>query len=116
MPEGFARVKRGEKRPIFAQVTAQEGTLTIGSSPAPVCTLYDAGGEPVSGLSGVAVTGCDTGAQEAPRAWFNLDTTSPTDLSAGFYTLVFTFSATGSDGITRVYRPGVEVQVTEEQA
>jgi hypothetical protein len=116
MPDTFARVRRGEKRPLFGQVAAETGTLTISASPAPTCTLYDAAGFAVSGLSNVAATGYDAGALAAPRVWFDLDTTSPTNLAAGFYTMVFKLSATGSDGIDRVLEPTVEVQVLDALA
>ena len=110
MPDGFTTLRRGEKRPLYGQETAVTGTLTIASAPVPAATLFDANGAAVTGLAGVSVTGYDTGAQAAPRVWLNLDTASVT---AGFYTLVFTLTATGSDGLTRVYRPSIEVQVTD---
>lgn len=111
MPDSFARIRQGEKRPLYGQVSVSTGTLTIAASPAPSCTLYDSAGNAVSGLSAVAATGYDTGAQAAPRVWLDLDSTSPIVLAAGFYTLVFKLSATGSDGIDRVLEPSVEVQV-----
>src|SRR5689334_1994704 len=98
MPDSFARGRKGEKRPFFGQVAAESGTLTISASPAPTCTLYDSAGSAVSGLANVAATGYDAGAQAAPRVWYDLDTTSPAVLAAGFYTLVFNLTATGSDG------------------
>lgn len=110
MPDGFVRMRSGEKRPVYGQAAAQSGTLTIQASPAPSCTLYDSDGAVVAGFSGIPVTGYDTGAVANPRAWLNLDTAA---LAAGFYTLVFRFTAAGSDGITRVYAPSLEVQVQD---
>src|SRR5438034_6025300 len=108
MPDGFVRIRVGEKRPIYGQATAQTGTLTIQSGA--TCTLYDSAGAVVTGLNNVAVTGYDSGALASPRVWYNLDTTTPANLAAGFYTMVFKFTAAGSDSLTRLYEPGVEIQ------
>jgi hypothetical protein len=106
MIDAFVRMKRGEKRPVYAQVTAQSGTLTVQSGG--TVTLTDQAGATVAGFGGVAVTGYDAGAQAAPRVWFLLDTAG---LAAGFYTLTFAFQAAGSDALTRAYHPTVEVEV-----
>jgi hypothetical protein len=116
MPDGFVRLRAGEKRPLYGQATAQSGTLTIQGSPSPTCTLYDSAGSAVSGLNGISVTGYDNTALAAPRAWYNLDTASPANLAAGYYTLVFKFSAAGSDGIVRTYEPSLELQVLDVRA
>src|SRR5687768_6977819 len=100
MPDGFVKLRSGEKRPLYGQATAQTGTLTIQASPSPVCSLYDSTGTVVPGFNNIAVTGYDTGASTNPRAWYNLDTST---LSAGWYTLVFKFTAAGSDSVTRIY-------------
>jgi len=125
MPDTFVRMKQGEKRPLYGTVTAQSGTLTIAASPAPTCTLYDAAGDAIAGLTDIAagdaiagltdiaVTGYDSGPAASRRAWYVLNTTSPVLLVAGFYTLVFQFTATSSDGIQRVYEPSLEVQVMD---
>ena len=113
MPDGFVKLRSGEKRPLYGQATAQTGTLTIQASPAPICTLYDSAGTAVTGLNGIAVTGYDTAASAGPRVWYNLDTTSPANLAAGYYTLVFKFSAAGSDSTTRTYEPSLELQVLD---
>src|SRR2546423_8293293 len=113
MPDTFVRIKHGEKQPVYGQETPASGTLTIAASPAPTCTLYNSAGAVVSGYSAIAVTGYDSGAQASPRIWLDLDTLSPTDLAAGFYTLVFQFSATGSDSIAPAYEPNVEIQVRD---
>lgn len=106
MPDGFVRVRAGEKRPLYGQAAAQTGTLTIQASPAPSCTLYDPSGTPVTGIDGVAETGYDSGALASPRIWYNLDTAG---LAAGYYTMVFKFTAAGSDSLTRVYEPSLEI-------
>lgn len=108
MPDSFMTVRKGEKLPVYGQEALTSGTLTIQASPTPSATLYNASGNSVGGFVGVAATGYDAGAQAAPRIWLNLDTASLTD---GFYTLVFTFTALGSDGITRIFTPCAEVQV-----
>lgn len=110
MPDGFVALRKGEKRPLYGQETLSSGTLTIQASPTPAVTLYDASGNGVSGFVGLPATGYDSGAQAAPRVWLNLDTSG---LAAGFYTLVFTFTATGSDSTTRVYEPSLELQVLD---
>jgi hypothetical protein len=108
MPDGFAKLRKGEKRPVYGQVVMSSGTLTIAALPAPTATLYDANGAAVGGFSGVAVSGYDTGAKTAPRVWLLLDTAA---LNSGFYTLSFVFTASGSDGSTRIYKPNVGIQV-----
>jgi hypothetical protein len=113
MPDGFIRIRAGEKRPIYGQATAQTGTLTIQASPAPSCTLYDSTGAPVTGLNNVAASGYDAVALANPRVWYNLDTTSPANLAAGYYTMVFKFTAAGSDSLNRVYEPSIEIQVSD---
>ncbi|HZP80707.1 MAG TPA: hypothetical protein VFB21_03635 [Chthonomonadaceae bacterium] len=113
MPDGFVTLRRGEKRPLYGQETMATGTLTIAASPVPAATLYDANGAPVGGFTGVTASGYDSGAQAAPRIWLNLDTSG---LTPGFYTLVFTFTATASDGLTRVYTPSLELQVLDVTA
>jgi hypothetical protein len=113
MPEEFARMKRGEKRPLYGFAVAESGTLTISGSPAPSFTCYDSTGTPVAGLSGLTATGYDAGAAAAPRAWHVLDTATPVDLPAGYYTLVFTIRTTGSDGLARIHEPSILLQVVE---
>lgn len=112
MPDGFTRLRRGEKRPVYGQETMVTGKLTIAGSPAPSATLYNGNGDVVAGFQNVAASGYDTGAQAAPRVWLNLDSSQ---LAAGFYTLVFAFTATATDGLTRIYRPSMEVQVSDER-
>lgn len=109
MADGFVQLRAGEKRPVFAQAAAASGTITL--SGAGTVTLYDSTGAVVTGWSGVPATGYDTGAQAAPRVWIDVDTTTPTALAAGFYSLVFAFSGTGSDGIARTFEAEIEVQV-----
>ncbi|HZO90521.1 MAG TPA: hypothetical protein VFB38_19495 [Chthonomonadaceae bacterium] len=113
MPDAFVSLRRGEKRPLYGQETMAIGTLTIAASPIPSATLYDASGAAVAGFAGLTASGYDSGAQAAPRVWLNLDTSG---LAAGFYTLVFNFTATASDGLTRVYMPCLELQVVDVTA
>ena len=116
MPDGFTSLRSGEKRPLYGQAAAETGTLTIQASPAPTCTLYDSTGSAVAGLNGIAVTGYDVVALASPRVWLNLDSTTPASLAAGYYTLVFKFSAAGSDGITRTYEPALVLHVLDVRA
>ena len=111
MPDSIVAVRKGEKRPIYGTITPEVGTVTVLASPAPTATLYDQSGTVVGGFSGIGITGFDTGVQATPKVWLNLDTTG---LTAGFYTLVYTVSATGSDASTRVYEPAIEVQVLKQ--
>ena len=108
MPNSIVAVHKGEKRPIYGTITPEVGTVTVLAAPAPTATLYDSTGAVVGGFNGIGITGFDSGAQATPKVWLNLDTTG---LAAGFYTLVYIVSATGSDGSTRVYEPAIEVQV-----
>jgi hypothetical protein len=111
MPDTFTRLRKGEKRPVYGQVTVETGTLTISAIPAPTCTLYGASGAAIAGLTDVSATGYDAGASAAPKIWYDLDSTSPVILAPGFYTMVFKLSATGSDGMGRVLEPSAEIQV-----
>lgn len=106
MIDAYVRMRRGERRPIYAQAAAASGTLTVQSGS--VVTLADRDGAAVSGFAGIAATGWDSGALASPRVWFLLDASA---LAAGFYTLTFAFSALGSDGMARSYRPLVEIEV-----
>ncbi len=108
MPDGFVKLRKGEKRPVYGQEVMASGTLAIADTPAPTATLYDANGMLVTGYSAIAVSGYDAGAKTAPRAWLILDTSG---LNTGFYTLVFAFTASGSDGTTRVYEPKVGILI-----
>lgn len=111
--EGFARIRQGEKLPMGVRTTALSGTLIVQPTPTPTCTLYDAAGSPVDGRNQTVADGFDNGPLGSPRVWHNLDTLAPAPLEEGFYTLVFRFCATGSDGIPRTYVPALIVQVTE---
>jgi hypothetical protein len=106
MVDAYVRMRAGEKRPVYGQVTAASGTLTVASGG--TVTLTDSAGAAVAGVTAVAVTGYDAAALASPRVWYSLDTAG---LAAGYYTLTFAFSATGSDGLTRKYKPAVEVEV-----
>ena len=108
MPDSIVAVRKGEKRPIYGTITPEVGSVTVLASPASTATMYDQSGTVVGGFSGIGITGFDSGLQPAPKVWLNLDTAA---FVPGFYTLVYTVSATGSDGSTRVYEPAIEVQV-----
>ena len=111
MPDGFVKLRKGEKRPVYGQVTMLTGTLTVAGTPAPTATLYGADGNIVPGFSAIGVSGYDSGARTAPRVWLLLNTAG---LSAGFYTLMFVFTGNGSDGSSRIYEPNVGVQILAE--
>lgn len=111
MPDAYVVLRHGEKRPVYGQAVAQTGTLTVVG--VPVCTLTDAHGTVVTGYGGIAVTGFDPGTQTQPRVWLLLDSKN---LPVGYYTLAFRFSALGSDGLTRIYQPTLEIEVRETTA
>ena len=108
MPDGFVKLRKGEIRPVYGQEIMASGTLSVAGSPEPTATLYDANGVVVTGFNAITASGYDAGAKTAPRVWLLLNTSG---LNAGFYTLVFAFTANGSDGSTRVYEPNVGVQI-----
>lgn len=112
MSDGFVRLRDGETRPIVGRASAQSGTLTIQGQPK--CTLYTLAGEPVDGINDRAVDNFDPDPGSSVRVWLDLDThNTPTEpLAPGWYFLVFTFSAGGSDGQPRTYEPKVDVLVT----
>lgn len=115
MIDAVAKMRVGEKRPIFAQITAESGSLTINAGGS--VSLYDAGGSiwsygtPGTPVSGVTLTGYGTATVTAPEAWFTLDSATYA-MPAGFYTLAFHIPATGSDEIARTYKPeiGIDLQ------
>lgn len=109
MPDALARIKQGEKKPIYGQVAMTTGTITISGQP--TCTLKDSAGNVVAGFNGINVTGYDAGALATVRVWLDIDTVTPTALAVGFYTLVFKFSANGSDSLARIKEPSVLVHV-----
>lgn len=110
MADSFARMKVGAKRPLYGSATAASGTLTITGQP--TVSVYDSTGTVVSGLSGLNTTGYDSSAAATVRAWYTLDTTTPAVLTAGFYTVVISFSATSSvDSITRNFKDTITLQV-----
>ncbi len=108
MADNFTQMRVGEKSPVYGYVTMSNGTCTIQGSPAPVCTLVDSTGAVVSGFNGLAVTGYDATALQTARMWFLLDTTG---LSVGYFTLNFKVSVLGSDGMTRIKEPSMQIQV-----
>src|SRR5205085_2779670 len=69
--------------------------------------------EYVIGNAETLTTGYDAGALAGPRVWYNLDTTTPPNRAAGCYTMVFKFSAAGSDSLNRTYEPSIEIQVMD---
>ena len=105
-------LRKGEKKPLFGKGVADSGTLTISTQPK--ITIYDSAGAAVAGLSNLDTTGYDAGAAATVKAWYNLDSTTPTALAAGFYTAVITFSALGSsDNMTRTYKSSLGFWVVE---
>ena len=108
MPDGFVQLRQGEVRPVVATISAADGTVQVLGTPAPTCTLYDISGAPVAGMSGLAVSGFDASAAESARVWLTLETAG---LTPGFYSLTFTLSALGSDGIVRVMEPNAGIQI-----
>ncbi len=99
-------IKVGEQRPFTGTATAESGALTISGTP--TVTLYDAAGSVVENYDDINVTGYDTAAGTSVDVWYNLDAT---DLTAGNYRLIFKITATGSDGLTRIFRPIVDLRV-----
>jgi len=83
-------LQKPAKRPLFAQMTADTGTLTINGTPA--FALYGSDGAAVDGY-GPNVTGQTAGAAAIVESWFNLDSAN---LSTGEYRAVITMSATAS--------------------
>jgi len=108
MAEAIAQMKLGEKRPFYGVATVDSGTLTINSA---TCTLFDSTGAAITSRTGLAVTGSDSAAASV-RSWYDLDTTSPTVLTAGWYTLVFYMLCTGSDGLARTLEPAISIELT----
>ncbi len=108
MPDGYIQLRQGEIRPVVATISTADGTVQVLGTPSPLCTLTDSAGAPIAGMSGLAVSGFDAGAADSARVWLTLVTAG---LAPGFYTLSFTVSVLGSDGITRVMEPNVGIQI-----
>lgn len=102
----------GEVKPVTIQLAVTGGTFTISSCKV---TLRDGDGQTVYGVDAIDATDFDTGAQSAPRAWFNLDSVEPTTgegpMAAGTYELVFETVGISSDGLTRAYETSVVIQI-----
>jgi len=99
-------LRQGAVRPVYAQVAALNGTLTL--QPGGNFTLYAGSGAVEPGFQGVALSGFDPAPLAAPRVWFVLDTSA---LPLGVYAGVFTFQGLGSDGAMRTYTPDVQITV-----
>lgn len=114
MSDARAQMRQGEKRPVYSTHGLSPGSVgTIQSVPAPVCTLFDETDTPVAGIDGVVVTGYTPGASAKPKVWYLLDNSAQT-LAAGLYTLVFTYSLAGSDGVVEEVEASVEIEMLEE--
>lgn len=109
MADAIITVKQGEILPVIGTVTVlSPAALTVSGTP--TWQLYDSSGAAVPGQSG-NVTGSSTGALQTIQAWVLLDTTAlPTP---AWYTVTFTIQASGSDLMTKTYRPNVRVHVEE---
>lgn len=106
-------IRLGEQRPFYGKATAPTGSTHTVSGTSTV-TMYDKDGAVAGGINAVSVTGQETGAQLELLAWYLLDPSAPpsgTALSPGVYHLVFKITATGSDGIVRVFEPSIFVIV-----
>lgn len=104
-------IRLGEERPFYFKATAPTGSTHTVSGTSTV-TLYDKAGAVAGGINAVSVTGQETGAQLELLAWYVLDPSNPpsgTALPQGVYHLVGTIVATGSDGITRTFKPSVYI-------
>lgn len=91
----------GEKKPIYATVTAITGTVAYVSA---FFTLYNSAGAALAGLTNVAATGSSGSGTAQITAFYNLDTGSGGAgglLAAGPYRAVFAIQVTGSDNVTR---------------
>jgi len=104
--DAFITMRVGETRPLYVTITAETGTLTISGTP--TVTLYDRTGAVAGSISGTSVTGSTSGASAAPQAFYNLATVS---LTAGMYSLVFSITATATDGTTRIYKPELGIRL-----
>lgn len=106
MADNFTQMRVGEKEPIYGYVTMPNGTCTI--QPTPTCILKDSVNATVSGFNGINVTGFEPGALQTAKMWLNLDAST---LTPGYYFLTFTANVLGSDGMTRVREPSMEIQI-----
>lgn len=107
MPDAQESIRHGETRPLFAEASVTSGTLTAAAGG--TINLYDSAGAVVAGFANQPVTGYDVAAAATVRWWYSLPTSG---LTAGAdYRLAFSATALGSDAITRVFRPTVEVFV-----
>lgn len=102
----------GEKKPVHATLTATTGTVTIDSA---TVTLFDGLDNVIGTLEDEDATTIQAGAGASRRVTFELDTEEPVTgddpLDPGNYVLVFTINSTGSDGIERVNKIAVGIQV-----
>lgn len=108
MPEAYAIMEVGEKRPIYATATAPTGTFTVESGA--TVSVYDSTGT-ITAITGASVTGQTSGAAGTVQVYYNLDTTTPATLTAGYYVAVFSWQVTGSDTLTRTLRTQVGISI-----
>lgn len=111
-------IKTTSKRVFYGKAVAPTGsTITINGTA--TVTLYDKKGVAAGGISGVSVSGQETGAQAELLAWFILDPSSPPSgvaLTPGPYHLEFVINGDGSDGINRDFTPCVFILVESASA
>jgi hypothetical protein len=107
MADTSITIRIGEKRPITTSIALPSGMLTITAA---TYTLYTSN-TPVAGRVSIPCTGFDSTPAGLVHAWVLFDTLLPTALSAQVYVLAFSVTATGTDGMQRIYEPNVQITV-----
>lgn len=107
MAESQATLRSGESHPFYAGADAPFGsTLTISGTP-----TYELIGPDGTVAASGNVSGSTAGAAASVEVYRVIDATS---LDAGVYTLLFAFTAVGSDAVSRTYRPSIRIEVLAE--
>lgn len=111
MPDGYARLKKGEIEPVFGKVFGERGkTYTVQASPAPSYTVYDKNDSTIA--SGTA-TDYDAAPVQNPRVWQNIDSGNAAYLVCEKYLIVFKYTTVGSDGLTRIHEPSTQLKILD---
>lgn len=97
----------GEKAPIYGKISVATGTITITGTP--TCSLYNQSYGTVISPFPANITGMDAPTTSSARVWYVLDATG---FVPGLYRMYFVITALGSDGITRVLEPTVDINVS----
>ena len=110
MSEFVGTVRQGERPVLYVEFPCSSGSAYISGTPTVEVRDYYSG---TVIRAGTAVTGASAGTVTDPQAWFLFNTVSPGTIPAGWVSLCFAGSVVGTDGITRLQEPKIDLLVAE---